>query len=162
MYTFIYQHTRIYTAMMYSNCLAAICDHADPSWRSSALGAYRFWRDMGYAYTHIYLHAYTHIGLHTNMYIHTYVCIYIYTTYISLSLNAPLRSAHTVSGAIWFTCMYTFACICMRTYMHMYIFRNIRICIYVHICKYIYFLVLFCGRCRSYLVWWLGYWHIYI
>jgi len=37
------------TAMMYSNCLAAICDHADPSWRSSALGAYRFWRDLGYA-----------------------------------------------------------------------------------------------------------------
>lgn len=37
------------TAMMYTNCLAAICDHADPSWRSSALGAYRFWRDLGYA-----------------------------------------------------------------------------------------------------------------
>lgn len=37
------------TAMMYSNCLAAVCDHADPTWRSSALGAYRFWRDMGYA-----------------------------------------------------------------------------------------------------------------
>lgn len=37
------------TAMMYSNLLAAICDHADPSWRASALGAYRFWRDMGYA-----------------------------------------------------------------------------------------------------------------
>jgi len=37
------------TAMMYSNLLAAVCDHADPSWRASALGAYRFWRDMGYA-----------------------------------------------------------------------------------------------------------------
>mmetsp|Transcript_45980 Transcript_45980/g.72034 ORF Transcript_45980/g.72034 Transcript_45980/m.72034 type:complete len:161 (-) Transcript_45980:507-989(-) len=35
--------------MMYTNNLAAICDHSDPSWRSSALGSYRFWRDMGYA-----------------------------------------------------------------------------------------------------------------
>eukprot|EP00960_Hanusia_phi_P048855 759209-Hanusia_phi.AAC.4 len=29
------------TAMMYANNLAAVCDHSDPSWRSSALGAYR-------------------------------------------------------------------------------------------------------------------------
>jgi len=37
------------TAMMYSNNLAAVSDHTDPTWRSSALGAYRFWRDLGYA-----------------------------------------------------------------------------------------------------------------
>ena len=37
------------TGVIYSNLLAAVCDHADPTWRSSALGAYRFWRDMGYA-----------------------------------------------------------------------------------------------------------------
>merc|ERR1712226_484675 len=37
------------TGIMYTNTLAAICDHCDPSWRSSALGAYRFWRDSGYA-----------------------------------------------------------------------------------------------------------------
>jgi len=37
------------TGVMYSNNLAAIVDHSDPSWRASALGAYRFWRDMGYA-----------------------------------------------------------------------------------------------------------------
>eukprot|EP00283_Hemiselmis_rufescens_P002735 CAMPEP_0173418318 /NCGR_PEP_ID=MMETSP1357-20121228/506_1 /TAXON_ID=77926 /ORGANISM="Hemiselmis rufescens, Strain PCC563" /LENGTH=577 /DNA_ID=CAMNT_0014380797 /DNA_START=38 /DNA_END=1771 /DNA_ORIENTATION=- len=37
------------TAIMYSTALAAVCDHADPTWRSSALGTYRFWRDMGYA-----------------------------------------------------------------------------------------------------------------
>ena len=37
------------TSIMYTNNLAAICDHADASWRSSALGAYRFWRDLGYA-----------------------------------------------------------------------------------------------------------------
>lgn len=37
------------TGVMYTNNLAAVCDHSDPSWRSSALGSYRFWRDMGYA-----------------------------------------------------------------------------------------------------------------
>jgi len=37
------------TGIMYTNNLAAIVDHSDPSWRSSALGSYRFWRDMGYA-----------------------------------------------------------------------------------------------------------------
>lgn len=37
------------TGVMYTNNLAAICDNADPSWRSSALGSYRFWRDLGYA-----------------------------------------------------------------------------------------------------------------
>ncbi|KAJ1464204.1 hypothetical protein T484DRAFT_1870459, partial [Baffinella frigidus] len=37
------------TSIMYTNNLAAIVDHSDPSWRSSALGTYRFWRDMGYA-----------------------------------------------------------------------------------------------------------------
>mmetsp|Transcript_126431 Transcript_126431/g.366024 ORF Transcript_126431/g.366024 Transcript_126431/m.366024 type:complete len:508 (-) Transcript_126431:361-1884(-) len=37
------------TAMMYSNNIAAVSDHADPTWRSSALGTYRFWRDLGYA-----------------------------------------------------------------------------------------------------------------
>lgn len=37
------------TALMYSSALAAIVDHSDPTWRSSALGAYRFWRDLGYA-----------------------------------------------------------------------------------------------------------------
>jgi len=37
------------TGVMYTNNLAAVVDHSDPSWRSSALGAYRFWRDMGYA-----------------------------------------------------------------------------------------------------------------
>jgi len=37
------------TGVMYTNNLAAICDHSDSSWRATALGAYRFWRDMGYA-----------------------------------------------------------------------------------------------------------------
>lgn len=37
------------TAMVYPTLLAAVADVAQPSWRSSALGVYRFWRDMGYA-----------------------------------------------------------------------------------------------------------------
>jgi MFS family permease len=37
------------TAMVYPTLLAAVGDIAHPSWRSSAVGVYRFWRDMGYA-----------------------------------------------------------------------------------------------------------------
>lgn len=37
------------TAMVYPTLLAAIGDVAHPSWRASAIGAYRLWRDFGYA-----------------------------------------------------------------------------------------------------------------
>lgn len=37
------------TAMVYPTLLAAIGDVAHPEWRASAVGVYRFWRDMGYA-----------------------------------------------------------------------------------------------------------------
>jgi MFS family permease len=37
------------TAMVYPTLLAAIGDVAHPAWRASALGVYRFWRDLGYA-----------------------------------------------------------------------------------------------------------------
>jgi MFS family permease len=37
------------TAMVYPTLLAAITDHAQPAWRASSLGVYRFWRDLGYA-----------------------------------------------------------------------------------------------------------------
>ena len=36
------------TAMAYPTLLAAIGDVAAPSWRSSAVGVYRLWRDLGY------------------------------------------------------------------------------------------------------------------
>ena len=35
-------------AMLYPNLIAAVADIAHPSWRASALGIYRFWRDLGY------------------------------------------------------------------------------------------------------------------
>ncbi len=38
------------TAMVYPTLLAAIGDVAAPSWRASAVGVYRFWRDSGYAF----------------------------------------------------------------------------------------------------------------
>lgn len=38
------------TAMVYPTLLAAIGDVAHPSWRSSAVGVYRLWRDLGYAF----------------------------------------------------------------------------------------------------------------
>lgn len=38
------------TAMVYPTLLAAIGDVASPSWRASAVGVYRLWRDLGYAF----------------------------------------------------------------------------------------------------------------
>ncbi len=37
------------TAMVYPTLLAAIGDTTHPSWRASAVGVYRLWRDLGYA-----------------------------------------------------------------------------------------------------------------
>jgi MFS family permease len=37
------------TAMVYPTLLAAVGDIAHPGWRASAVGVYRFWRDLGYA-----------------------------------------------------------------------------------------------------------------
>jgi MFS family permease len=35
-------------AMLYPNLSAAVADIAHPTWRASAIGIYRFWRDVGY------------------------------------------------------------------------------------------------------------------
>src|SRR5260370_31292361 len=37
------------TAMVYPTMLAAVGDVAHPSWRASAVGVYRLWRDGGFA-----------------------------------------------------------------------------------------------------------------
>lgn len=37
------------TAMVYPTLLAAVSDVAHPTWRGSAVGVYRLWRDMGFA-----------------------------------------------------------------------------------------------------------------
>ena len=37
------------TAMVYPTLLAAIGDVAHPSWRATAVGVYRLWRDTGFA-----------------------------------------------------------------------------------------------------------------
>jgi MFS family permease len=37
------------TALVYPTLIAAIGDRAHPSWRASAIGVYRLWRDLGYA-----------------------------------------------------------------------------------------------------------------
>lgn len=36
-------------ALLYPNLSAAIADISPPAWRGSAIGIYRFWRDLGYA-----------------------------------------------------------------------------------------------------------------
>jgi MFS family permease len=38
------------TAMVYPTLLAAIADVAEPVWRGSAIGVYRLWRDLGFAF----------------------------------------------------------------------------------------------------------------
>lgn len=38
------------TAMVYPTLLASIGDVAHPTWRASAVGVYRLWRDLGYAF----------------------------------------------------------------------------------------------------------------
>ncbi len=37
------------TALVYPTLIAAVSDVTPPSWRASAVGTYRFWRDSGYA-----------------------------------------------------------------------------------------------------------------
>ena len=37
------------TALVYPTLLAAVSDVAHPTWRASAVGVYRLWRDGGYA-----------------------------------------------------------------------------------------------------------------
>ena len=41
--------TGIGMALLYPNLSAAVADISHPNWRSSAIGIYRFWRDIGYA-----------------------------------------------------------------------------------------------------------------
>ena len=36
-------------ALLYPNLAAAVADAAQPQWRATAIGIYRFWRDLGYA-----------------------------------------------------------------------------------------------------------------
>jgi len=42
--------TGVGMALLYPNLIAAVGDLAKPEWRGSALGVYRFWRDLGYAF----------------------------------------------------------------------------------------------------------------
>jgi MFS family permease len=41
--------TGLGTATVYPTLLALVSDVAEPAWRASSLGVYRFWRDLGYA-----------------------------------------------------------------------------------------------------------------
>jgi MFS family permease len=42
--------TGIGMALLYPTLGAAVADMTPPSWRGSALGVYRFWRDLGYGF----------------------------------------------------------------------------------------------------------------
>lgn len=49
-------------ALLYPNLSAAVADLAAPAWRGSAIGIYRFWRDLGYAIGGVALGLVTHLG----------------------------------------------------------------------------------------------------
>ncbi len=38
------------TALVYPTLLATISDVANPMWRATSLGVYRFWRDLGFVF----------------------------------------------------------------------------------------------------------------
>ena len=49
-------------ALLYPNLSAAVADIAHPAWRGSAIGIYRFWRDLGYGIGALALGAVAHLG----------------------------------------------------------------------------------------------------
>lgn len=51
-------------AMLYPNLSAAVADIAHPTWRASAIGIYRFWRDLGYGIGGLGLGAAAALGGH--------------------------------------------------------------------------------------------------
>lgn len=51
-------------ALLYPNLSAAVADISHPGWRGSAIGIYRFWRDLGYAVGALGLGIAAHVGGH--------------------------------------------------------------------------------------------------
>jgi MFS family permease len=49
-------------ALLYPNLSAAVADIAHPAWRGSAIGIYRFWRDLGYGIGALALGAVAHLS----------------------------------------------------------------------------------------------------
>lgn len=49
-------------ALLYPNLSAAVADIAHPNWRGSAIGTYRFWRDLGYGVGALGLGIVAHLG----------------------------------------------------------------------------------------------------
>jgi MFS family permease len=49
-------------ALLYPNLSAAVADISHPDWRSSAIGIYRFWRDLGYGVGALGLGLAAHFG----------------------------------------------------------------------------------------------------
>lgn len=49
-------------ALLYPNLSAAVADISHPDWRGSAIGIYRFWRDLGYAVGALGLGIAAHVG----------------------------------------------------------------------------------------------------
>jgi MFS family permease len=81
------------TAMVYPTLLAAIGDVARPSWRASAVGVYRLWRDLGYAIGALLAGATADLfGLHAAMWL-------IAALTFASGLVAALRMTETLPGS---------------------------------------------------------------
>jgi MFS family permease len=82
------------TAMVYPTLLAAIGDIAHPSWRASAVGVYRLWRDLGYAIGAVLAAVSADLfGLRTAMWV-------IAAVTFASGLLAALRMTETLKPAI--------------------------------------------------------------
>ena len=80
------------TAMVYPTLLAAIGDVAHPTWRASAVGVYRLWRDLGYAVGAVLAGATADaLGLPSAMWIVAGVTL-LSGTIVALRMTEPLRS----------------------------------------------------------------------
>ena len=77
------------TAMVYPTLLAAIGDVAAPSWRASAIGVYRFWRDLGYAFGAVIAGVTADLLGLTGA-----LCVVVGLTFLS-GLNVALRMSET-------------------------------------------------------------------
>jgi MFS family permease len=82
------------TAMVYPTLLAAIGDIAHPTWRASAVGVYRLWRDLGYAVGALLAGVIADVfGLHAAMWFISAL------TFVSGTVSA-VRMTETLSGPV--------------------------------------------------------------
>jgi len=90
------------TAMVYPTLLAAIGDVAHPSWRASAVGVYRLWRDLGYAIGALVAGATADaFGLHAAMWVIAALTFASGAVSAGRMTETLLRPAGAIGGTVW-------------------------------------------------------------